>query len=110
VTPEDFMSEHQPVLLSTLRKYLSEEIPHSDASECAWSIIDAWAESDIDPESAYATGERVLWGAVWALQHLADEEHWSDGVTQRDLSPYLELIASRGDSPECRDARRPTGP
>jgi hypothetical protein len=108
VTPEQFLARHQPALATMLEEYLAEGLSHSTASERAWSILESWTAAGVNAKLPYVPGERVFWATVWALQHLADEEHWSDGITQRDLSSYLQLLNSGRDLPEGESARRPT--
>jgi len=107
MTPEDFVIEYRPVLIETLRRYLAGNVTHSAASECAWSIIEAWNKFDISAQAKYAPGERVLWSTVWAVQHLAGEDHWSDGTVQRDLPSLLALLESGEELPPGWQGNRP---
>lgn len=108
MTAAQFTARHQPKLLKVLEDYLEGHLRHSDASDCAWEIISEWGVSGVAPDSPFAEGERALWGTVWTLQHLADQEHWGQGITQRGLAPYFEILRRGSDLPVDEVAERPT--
>ncbi|WP_351077572.1 hypothetical protein [Shewanella sp. CAL98-MNA-CIBAN-0140] len=69
-------------LAEKLESYLSGKIDHEAIKSHAWSLSDA---SPKEPTEA----EKVFWSTVFTIIHLADDEHWKDGCTQRDLGELL---------------------
>ena len=73
-----------------LEAYLIGKIDH----ECIRSY--AWGLSDSSPREP-SVSEKVFWSCVFSIIHLADDEHWNDGCTQRDLGELLnQLKGSNG--------------
>ena len=107
MTPAQFLADHRPSLLATLDSYLAGGLPHSAAQESAWLIIEAWMSAGLGHEESYVHAEDTFWATVWAIQHLADEEHWSDGVTGRELSRYQRLLADNEALPNREEGKRP---
>ena len=95
-------------LAGHLRRYVAGELSHSALQEQVERHFRAFAEDSAWRASPYAAGERAYWCALWTVQHLADEEHWQDGLPQRDLSFLLPLLRDRRDLPEGWDGRRPS--
>lgn len=69
-------------LADKLESYLSGNIDHEAIKSHAWSLSDA---SPKEPKES----EKAFWSSVFTIIHLADDEHWKDGCTQRDLSELL---------------------
>ena len=38
------------------------------------------------------TNEKEFWCSVWSTQHLATEDHWIDGVAQKELGLLLKVL------------------
>lgn len=108
MTAAEFTQRQRVRLLEILDGYLGGRVAHDDASACAWEIITDWEASGMPPETPLAAGEEVVWATVWALQHVADSEHWADGVTQRDLRRYVDLLRTGGELPPGETAQRPS--
>ncbi|MBB1361838.1 MULTISPECIES: hypothetical protein [unclassified Shewanella] len=69
-------------LAEKLESYLSGKVGHEAIKSYAWSLSD---ESPKEPTA----NEKVFWSSVFSIIHLADDEHWEDGCTQRDLGELL---------------------
>ena len=103
----EFLAEFKPRLVETLRKYLGGELSHQDASDFSWSVISAWENRNMVLSNPYQKGEHVFWASIWSTQHLADEEHWKDGCTHRELGRYLHLLESNGELARDEEGNRP---
>ncbi len=103
----EFLAVEAPKLLRLLERYLGEEVSHAEASAFAWTVIEKWSKHSIAGKTPESTREEVFWAAVWALQHLADSGHWSDGVTQRELEPLIRSLRIGGQVPPGISALRP---
>ena len=55
----------------------------------------------------YVPGEGVYWCALWTAQHLADGEHWRDGLPQRDLNVLFDALRDHRELPGGWQGRRP---
>ncbi|PKG98092.1 hypothetical protein [Paraglaciecola sp. MB-3u-78] len=69
-------------LAEQLESYLSGKMGHEAIKSHAWSL------SDASPKEPTAT-DKVFWSSVFSIIHLADDKHWKDGCTQRDLGELL---------------------
>lgn len=65
-------------MVRKLENYLSGSLSHEEIREFAWRLA---AESPAEPNHH----DKLYWSAVFSVIHLADEGHWRDGCTQRDL-------------------------
>lgn len=72
-------------MVGKLESYLSGSLSHGEIREFAWSLAD---ESPRKP----AEHEKMYWSAVFSIIHLADDDHWGDGCTQKDLGSLCELL------------------
>ncbi len=81
----DLVTTQTPELIRRLESYLAGKISHDEIREFAWGFADASPE-DPPPD------EETFWSCVFTVIHLADPEHWRDGCTQRDLTPFVELL------------------
>ncbi|MHC4649180.1 MAG: hypothetical protein ACYTBJ_27330 [Planctomycetota bacterium] len=105
---DKFLSMFRPKLVRAAESYLAKETSHKQVTDYAWGIIKAW--STLEPaakEGLYLEGERAFWATIWALIHLANEEHWRAGVPQKELPGLLEILKSGADLPPGYDAKRP---
>ncbi len=107
VSIETFVSTRRAELITLLERYCASDTNHDEASDFAWSVIDGWEEGEHNTKSPYLLGERTFWAAIWSLQHLADEQYWEDGVTQRELRRYIPLLKENSELPQGEDGRRP---
>jgi hypothetical protein len=71
--------ELQKELIEKLEANLAGAINHEDMQKHAWNC------ASYSPKEPPAN-ESVYWEAVFSVIHLADEQHWCDGCTERDLS------------------------
>ncbi|AQA17282.1 hypothetical protein BST95_02630 [Halioglobus japonicus] len=77
-------------LAAILEAYLSGRVGHEAIRSYAWELTDSVpAEPDKNSEP--------YWSAVFSIIHLADEEHWNDGFTKRDLNAALDQLIGRVD-------------
>jgi hypothetical protein len=72
-------------LAEKLDAYLSGKIDHGAIQSYAWGLSDS---SPKEPNES----EKVFWSCVFSIIHLADDEHWKDGCTQRDLGKLLNQL------------------
>ncbi len=77
--------ENKDELAEKLGAYLSEQIDHKAIQSYAWGLA---GSSPKEPEES----EKVFWSSVFSIIHLADDEHWQDGCTQRDLGKLLSQL------------------
>jgi hypothetical protein len=61
----------------------------------AWEVIDFYSRSPRESLPPINGDENVFWYAVWQIQHLATEDHLSDGSATADLTAVLKYL--RGD-------------
>ena len=95
-------------LADHLERYVAGELSHTALHEHIERHFRAWEQDAAWQASPYAAGERAYWCAIWAAQHLADEEHWRDGLPQKEFPLLLPLLRHRGDLPKGWEGRRPS--
>jgi len=83
----DIVKEWTGDLIIKLESYLSGNIPHDEIREYAWDFAE---ESPKNPPAE----DKPFWSTIFTIIHLADEEHWNDGCTQRDLESLLKTLKS----------------
>ena len=66
-------------LITKLEGYLSRELTHDEIKEFAWNLVE-------DSPKETSREENIYWSTLFSIIHLADDEHWKDGCTQRDLT------------------------
>ncbi|WP_417445482.1 hypothetical protein [Kangiella sp.] len=66
-------------LITKLEDYLSGALTHDEIREFAWNLAE---DSPKEPTKE----ENIYWSTVFSIIHLADDEHWNDGCTQKDLT------------------------
>ena len=104
---DHFVHTHTKRLQDLLERYLAGDVPHEDAREMAWSVIDEWNDLQLADETPTSGQEDVLWATVWSLQHCADEVHWTDGVTKRALEHLHSALANNTGLPAGYSGNRP---
>ena len=72
-------------LAEKLEAYLSGQIDHETIRSYAWDLSHGSPEEPTE-------SEKVFWSSVFSIIHLADDEHWSDGCTQKDLGECLNQL------------------
>ncbi len=92
----DFVQEETKQLVAQLSGYLSQKVTHEEIQSYVESVVERWEKLNQEPNGPYSEGEKELWCALWSIQHLASEDHWSEGVTQKDLGFLLNVL--RGES------------
>ncbi len=68
-----------------MERYLAGELSHDDISVYAWELADKAPHSIPDTDKIY-------WSCIFSIIHLADESHFKDGCTQKDLGELLEQL------------------
>ena len=77
-------------LVKKLGDYLSGNSSHNKIKEFAWILADA------SPKTP-PTDQKLFWSTVFAIIHLADEEHMADGCTKRELGSLLSQLKAEQD-------------
>lgn len=75
--------EVQRELIEKLEAYLAGSLSHEDMQKHAWNYAS-------HSPKAPTVNESIFWEAVFSTIHLADEQHWRDGYSERDLSLNLK--------------------
>ena len=104
---EDFVIEERKVLIAQLSECLFQAITHEEIKSYAWSVIDKWKDLNIDVSKPYSEGEKELWCSIWSIQHLASEDHWLDGVAQKELGLLLKVLNNESALPTNYEGCRP---
>ena len=103
----DFINVQRPKLIKYLKSYLSEKISHEEMQDYINYVFNEWEKLNLNKQDSYAKNESAFWCTIWSTQHLADEEHWTDGITQRDLKELLRIIESQTPLPNGYIGKRP---
>lgn len=78
-------------LIDLLEKFLTSPMTeHRKIYGFAWAVIEDWSKIKNPPEPEEF--ENVFWAAIWTIQHLCDEEHIRDGITLKEVRPYLNWL------------------
>ena len=72
-------------LAEKLEAYLSGQIDHEAIKSYAWRFTES---SPKEPSE----NDKAFWSSIFSTIHLADDEHWNDGCTQRDLGALLAQL------------------
>ena len=104
-TISQFLQSHKSILIEKLEHYLLNPKSHDEVQEYVWNIIDKGQNfSELEP---YEKGENIFWATVWALQHLADDDHIKLDSTQTQLKTLLALLKNGGSLPDGWTGNRP---
>lgn len=103
----EFYASNKTALTEKVQAYLSGEIQHKDMANYAWDLIEEGQK--LPKGEPYAPGEDTFWAIIWSLQHLADAEHWEDGVTQSTLKELLHFLETGACLPKNCTGTRPNG-
>jgi hypothetical protein len=102
-----FIHEETKELIARLSGYLEQKISHSEIQAYIDRIFDKWEKENIEERSPYTPGEKEFWCSVWSTQHLASEDHWTDGVSQNELGLLLKVLKRESSLPQGYEGRRP---
>ena len=94
-------------LITQLEDYLAGRLSHEDIQTRVEQHFKAWDTDAAWHAAPYAPGERAFWCALWTAQHLADDEHWKDGLPQRDLLVIIDALRHNRELPVGWQGRRP---
>ena len=106
MTASQFLNKERPLLISKLESYIAGDCSHLSVQELIRRIFNNW-ESVTNKDSQYQENEEEFWCAVWSVQHLATEDHWQDGVAQKDLTSILHTLKENNGLPEGWCGKRP---
>ena len=94
-------------LTSALEKFLDGNLSCGYMQEFTWDIIDHFSSSDKRKLPKEENFERVFWYAIWQVQHLATEDHISDGSAKVELKETLAYLRGELNLPDEYIGRRP---
>ena len=91
-----------------LKIYLKQEWTHNEMRNYLWKIIDEWNQiPDADKQVPISSKEQMIWFVVWNIIHIADEEHWNDGITGNEIKNCIDFLEMKQEFPKDYLARRP---
>ncbi len=79
-------------LIELITFYLSKDATTEQLQEFAWQMIDYFTFTEEKALPSEVEGEKEFWYAIWLIQHLADEEHEKNGITERSLKDALDYL------------------
>jgi hypothetical protein len=104
----EFLGSYKPRLIRVIQDYLVQRLSHEEVKHLAWEIIDTWSGLTDEAKAApYLEGEKPFWATVWASVHLANNDHWDEGLCQEELGCLLQILKRGGELPAGHDAKRP---
>ncbi len=106
MTASELINSEKSELVKILECYLAGACSHSTVQEKINQIFNKW-EMVTDKESTYQKHEETFWCAVWTSQHLASEDHWQNGITQKDLPTIVRLLKENSELPNGWSGKRP---
>ena len=74
-------------LANKIEDYLSGRIDHESIKSYAWKYAERSPKQPPD-------NDKVFWNSIFSIIHLADDEHWSDECTQKELSAFIFKLNS----------------
>jgi hypothetical protein len=89
---KEFIEDNSEKLIQKLKEYSESNISHCDMQKYIDSIFDLWYGLDCDKTIEKSKEEEIFWHAVWTMQHVADEEHFKDGITQKEIVKCLNFL------------------
>lgn len=104
---QQFVEDKTEELGRVLDNYLAQNIQHGEVQRFVDSVFSDWEREGTKGAEPMVVGEKEFWCAVWATQHLATEDHWIDGVAQRELAFLLRVLKGEELLPASFDGRRP---
>ncbi len=103
---DNLIQEETKALIVVLSDYLDQKA-HSQIQAHIDRILENWEKLKIEEKTPCIKGEKEFWCTVWATQHLASDDHWSDDVTQSELSLLLNVLKGNSDLPSGYEGKRP---
>lgn len=104
-TASQFLQKHKSKLIEKLAKFLMDFSSPEEIQKYVWDVIESGGE--LPPSEPYEKGEDVFWATIWAVQHLADENHIKLESTKAELNNLLRLLKNGGSLPEGWVGKRP---
>jgi hypothetical protein len=101
----DFLSKYRSKLIAALEGYLFSKVSNDEIQQIAWEIISEGVS--IPKNEPYAPGEETFWASVWAIQHMADDQHQTNESVRTQLIQLFEALESYEPLPECFVGKRP---
>ncbi|MEP3244232.1 MAG: hypothetical protein ABJN40_20145 [Sneathiella sp.] len=72
-----------------------------------WEVIDFYSSTPKELLPPVLSDEKVFWCAVWQIQHLATEDHISDGSATASLTDALMYLRGEEEMPKEFFGARP---
>jgi hypothetical protein len=105
---QTFIENYKKTLMDMINGYLSGTVTHERIRNYVWDIIDDWLSKKNKLKSEpVAPGEREFWAAVWMIQHIADQEHWEEGLPQKYFPELLTYLNGHQEMPDTYSGGRP---
>jgi len=79
-------------LIKLLTEYSRGEISSEGLQHFSWDMIDYFSKHKKNGLPPISDFEKEFWYAIWEIQHLSDEGHEKDGVTQKTLLDALAYL------------------
>ncbi len=99
------VNQKKRALEELITDFLKDESTFPALRDFSFETIDAFiTDPNLPPHEDF---ENVFWAAIWTAQHLADEEHVSEGVTAASMKPLLEYLQGKATPPPDLQGLRP---
>ena len=102
----EFIKGNSEKLKQKIEEYSESKLTHEEMQKYIDNIFDLWDNLDCDKTVETSKEEEIFWHTVWTIQHVADEEHFKDGITQKEIANCMTYFKN-GTLPKGYVARRP---
>lgn len=104
---QKFVSNNRIELARLIEEYLASNLGHDEIQRHIDKVFSNWENMNYPKSLPMLDGEKEFWCTFWAVQHLATEDHWADGVTQKELEQLLSVLNGVEELPPGYEGRRP---
>jgi hypothetical protein len=104
---QKFVNINRIALANVIEEYLATNLGHAEVQRQVDQVFSNWETEKFPASSPMADGEKELWCAIWATQHLATSDHWADGITQKELGLLMKVLKGVEALPASYEGRRP---
>jgi hypothetical protein len=87
-------------LIKIIFKYLDNKCDLETLQDFSWEIIEYFNRTNKLELPPYQEFEKEFWYTIWQIQHLADNEHESEGFTKKILAEALEYLQKKKKIPD----------
>lgn len=101
------LEEKRQEFVALLSDFLNDAVSVDVLQEFVWDVINYFSTTpkrDLPPSAEF---EKTFWYVIWQVQHLATEDHLSDGSAFPELKEALEYLQGGKDLPDEYVGRRP---